>query len=122
MIVVTANTTNTTESDTPIMGEKPTAEDELFCKACDELKEKFNLDCMIVSAMPKVQADAEQTKNLLFISTNDDPFFLLETTANLTKFYIEREQRNLVNSRNRALSILAMLEKVVTNKVDKPQN
>lgn len=108
--------------DTPILGSKPNEKDEEFCKACDELKEKFGLDCMVIAATPHVPEGSTEGKELIYISTQHNPLYLLETTTRLIDFHIARELRNYEESKNKALGMLGFLEKIVEGRMNKKEN
>jgi len=108
--------------DAPILGGIPDEQDKLFCEACDKLKEQFGLECMVIAASPKIKEDATEGKELIYLSMHHNPLFLLETVRRLIDFHIAKEMREYENSKTRAMTMLAMLEKVVTGKMNKPQN
>jgi hypothetical protein len=108
--------------DTPILGNKPNEQDEEFCKACDELKERFNLGTMVVAATPKVPEDSTEGKELIYICTQENPFYLLETSVRLIEFHVAKEFREFQLSKEKALGMLGMLEKIVTGRMNKKEN
>ena len=108
--------------DTPILGSEPDEKDKLFCEACDKLKEQFDLECMIIAAEPKVKEGDTQGKELIYLSVHDNPLFVIETSGRLIDFYVAKELREYETSRAKALGMLGLLEKVMTGRMNKPQN
>lgn len=92
-------------------------EQKQFLEDCDAIRKKFKLDCMIVSASPP-----ESDHEYVYISDSNNPFYALQTAIRLQEFYLNRDIETFKRSRDRALGILGMLEKVMTNKMGKPQN
>lgn len=85
----------------------PSEKDNEFAKACDELKEKYKLKRLVVFATPE-DADHE----LVFVSTNENPLFLLECSVNLQNFYMAKEMEDYEKSKAKALGVLALIQKI----------
>jgi hypothetical protein len=97
--------------------DNPSDKDKEFAIACDELKSKFKLQRLIVVATPE-----EMDHELVYISISDTPLFILEAAINLQNFYMAREHAEYERSKEKALGVLALVEKIASGRMNKPQN